>query len=67
MTTTICYWLDSTSDPTDPKWIVSRDELDKQGRAEHTRTLSVHDDRDSAEAEAQRVAAGSGLPCVCND
>jgi len=40
----LSVWLDDTTDADDPKWIVSRDQLNKEGKTETTQTIKCFDD-----------------------
>lgn len=73
MTTTaaICVWLDKTSDPSSPAWIISRDEIElPRGNALTTRTLETLDADDSDESDAieaaRKIATAEGLPLYRN-
>lgn len=66
-TKAICVWLDSVSDPTDPKWIVSRDTISLPGgEAVTTHTESVLSTEGEAMAEGRTLAERHGLPLYRN-
>jgi hypothetical protein len=54
----IGLWLDRTGDPSDPKWIVSRDRVDEGGAAETTDTIDVFDEDDYESARDVALALG---------
>lgn len=60
-TKAICVWQDGD------KWIVSLDVLDEGGGAITTRTLSVCDTREEAEADGRCEANKRNLPLYDND
>lgn len=60
----IGLWLDRTSDPTSPRWIVSQDEMNEHGEAESTRTIYVMSNYDRAEAAAIELARKEGKPVI---
>lgn len=66
-TETICVWRDTTTQPGEPSWIVSRDHLDSLGRAEMTRTLEVCATESEAHARGQEIAAELALPYLRHD
>jgi hypothetical protein len=57
----ICVWMDN-SDPHNPVWIVSRDTLDHQGRADTTATLGTYNSETDAIAAGRVQAEIAGLP-----
>lgn len=65
----IGIWLDQTSDPDEPAWIVSRDRMNEKGEAETTdtvewRNVNEHDDAcEQAKEVAIELARKEGL-CV---
>ena len=67
MAKAIGLWIDSTCST--PVWIVSIDDLDTNGNAEHSKTIGVYDDsEDDAEHEAREFALAEAarleLPCI---
>jgi hypothetical protein len=44
----LSVWLDETTDCDDPKWIVSRDDLNEEGKTETTYTIKCFDDYEDA-------------------
>jgi len=66
----IGLWLDRVSDPAEPAWIVSRDEMyiggPDAGGAATTETVAVYteDDYEAARARAVALADRSGRPVV---
>lgn len=63
-TKVIGLWLDRTSDPTNPQWIVSRDTMNENGEAETTSTLYIMANYDRAEAAAIELARKESIPVV---
>lgn len=61
----IGLWLDTTSDPRNPAWIVSRDSMNARGEAETTRTVATYSEDDYADAKAHaKELAMAGELCV---
>ena len=66
----IGLWLDRVSDPAEPAWIVSRDEMyaggPENGGAATTHTVAVYgeDEYDAARRHAVRLADAAGIPVV---
>lgn len=62
----IGLWLDTTSEPSNPAWIVSVDTVDERGDNRTTRTEAVfaQDEREEAEEYAEKIAAERGLQVV---
>lgn len=44
----LSVWLDETTDADDPKWIVSRDDLNEEGKTVRTYTIKCFDDYEDA-------------------
>ena len=62
----ICVWLDETTDSDEPKWIVSRDEING-GETEDTNTVSVHDTEEEATAKAKQLGRTRNLPVYLHE
>lgn len=52
----LSVWLDKTTDPDEPKWIVSNDELSAEGKTETTQTIKFFDEyQDAVEFAKERA------------
>ena len=58
----VCVWRDSESDPENPLWVVSQDELDADAGAVTTETLSCHLNVNRAIWAAMREGERLDLP-----